>query len=137
MEIVVLSIVIVSLILDIAICKWRKLVHLCLYLEMLYLTCKFLFATFPLQNEAQNLIMAVYNIIVFVSFYCHSAGQIFFICLNQGVFSFIVLPIIFLDKPTPASVMGKLITILLLFIIVTLLAMILTYISKLHSRMQI
>ena len=136
MEIVLLSIVIVSLIIDVAICKWRKLIHLCLYLEMLYLTCKFMFATFLLQNEAQNIIMAVYNILMFVSFYCHSTGQIFFICFNQGVFSFIVLPVIFLDKLTPASVMVKLISIFLLFIIVTLLAMILSYILKLHNRMQ-
>ena len=136
MEIVLLSIVIVSLIIDIAICKWRKLVHVCLYLEMLYLTCTLTFGTFPLQNEAQNIVGAVMNLLMFVAFYCHSTGQIFFTCFNQGVFSFIVLPIIFLDKPTAVSVLIKLMSILILFMIITLLAMILSYISKLHNRMQ-
>ena len=51
MDSVIFFIVIVSLIIDIAICKWRKLVHLCLYLEMLYLTCKFAFGPLPLQVE--------------------------------------------------------------------------------------
>ena len=136
MEIVVLSIAIISLVVDIAICKWRKLVNLCLYLEMLYLTSTLTFGAFPLQNEAANIVGAAINLLMFVAFYCHSTGQIFFTCFNQGVFSFIVLPIIFLDKLTAVSVLIKLMSILILFTILTLFAMILSYISKLHNRMQ-
>ena len=79
---------------------------------------------------------AVFNVLFFVSFYCHSTGQIFFTCLNQSMFSFIVLPIIFYDKPTATSIMVKLTWIFILFFMLTLLSMIFSYISKLHSRMQ-
>ena len=51
MEFILMSIAIASLILDLAICKWRKLVNLCLYLEMLYSTCTLSFGILTLQNE--------------------------------------------------------------------------------------
>ena len=136
MESILMAIAIVSLILDISICKWRKLVNLCLYLEMLYSTCTLSFGILTLQNETQNTVVAGINLMLFVLFYCDSASQIVFTCLNLSFFSFIVLPVIFLDEFSFASVMIKLITIFGLFFILSLLTMILSYISKLHERMQ-
>ena len=100
MDYVILSIAIASLLLDIAICKWRNLVNVCLYLESLYLTGTASFGTLTMQANSANLVMAMTNIMFFVLFYCQRGGQIIFSCINTGLFSFIVLPVIYNERLT-------------------------------------
>ena len=135
MEYILLSIAIASLILDIAICKWRKLVNVCLYLESLYLTATAAFGTLTLQPNSSNLVMAMANLMFFVIFYCQRGGQIIFCCVNTGLFSFIVLPVIYNESLTIQTTLVKVIVILVQFIVCSSLAMLLSYILKLHARM--
>lgn len=124
-----------SVLLDIAIFKWRMLADFILYFNCITSVLTLCFPSVDSQNT--DFYLGIIVLIICICFYTDTRGQMFATVVQQIATTFVIKHFIYKEELTVAAITMKVVLLVGIFFVNSVLAMLLRYISQLHARMDL
>ena len=126
--------IVLGLVLDIACFKYRHLANLILYYESIQYILVFLIPS-KTYLELSQYVIAIFHFILFLVTYTDQGIQIVFLTVDLAFINFFILGEAYQRGLKFGAVINHTIIVILFFILCSSMAMVVAYISELHSKM--